>query len=60
MAFIIYGKVVEVHWDAETTDVDLIEQTDLEKWAVGPESGYHYFASGAIVAPDADIDAAFK
>ena len=60
MAFFIYGKVVEVHWETEATDVDLIEQTDLEKWAIGPESGYHYFASGAIVAPAADIDAALK
>jgi hypothetical protein len=60
MTLITYGKVIEVHWDAEATDVDLIEQTDLENWAVGPESGYHYFASGTIVAPAADVDAAFK
>lgn len=51
MAFITYGTLVEVHWDKEATDVDLIERTDFEKWAVGPESGYHFFASGAIVAP---------
>ncbi|MGE5416095.1 MAG: DUF4157 domain-containing protein [Acidobacteriota bacterium] len=60
MAFITYGKVIEVHWEKEATDIDLIETTDIEKWAVGPESGFHYFASGAIVAPAADIDAAFK
>lgn len=60
MAFITYGKVIEVHWKTEATDVDLLERTDLEKWAVGPESGYHYWASGAIVAPAADVDAAFK
>jgi hypothetical protein len=60
MTLITYGKVIEVHWDKEATDVDLIEQTDLEKWAVGPVSGFHYYASGTIVAPAADIDAAFK
>lgn len=60
MTLITYGKVVEVHWDKAATDPDLIEQKDLENWAVGPRSGYHYYASGAIVAPSADIDAAFK
>jgi hypothetical protein len=60
MTLITYGKVIEVHWEKEATDVHLIEQTDLEKWAVGPKSGYHYFASGTIVAPAADVDAAFK
>ena len=60
MTLITFGKVIEVHWDAAATDVDLIEQTDLEHWAVGPESGYHYFASGTIVAPAADVDAAFR
>lgn len=59
MTIITYGKVIEVHWAKEATDADLIEQTDLEKWAVGPRSGYHYYASGAIVAPAADVDAAF-
>jgi len=60
MTIITYGKVIEVHWRAEANSVDVIEQTDLEKWAVGPSSGYHYYASGAIVAPAADVDAAFK
>ena len=60
MAFITFGTLIEVHWDKEATDVDLIERTDFEKWAVGPESGYHFFASGAIVAPAEDVDAAFK
>jgi hypothetical protein len=60
MTLIAYGKVVEVHWDKAATDATLIEQTDLENWAVGPRSGYHYYASGAIVAPAADIAAAFK
>lgn len=60
MTLITYGKVVEVHWDKAATDAALIEQTDLENWAVGPRSGYHYYASGAIVAPAADIAAAFK
>jgi len=59
MTIIAYGKVIEVHWAKEATDADLIEQMDLEKWAVGPRSGYHYYASGAIVAPASDIDAAF-
>lgn len=59
MTIITYGKVIEVHWSKEATDADLIEQTDLEKWAVGPRSGYHYYASGAIVAPAADVTAAF-
>lgn len=60
MTIITYGKVIEVHWRKEATNVDVIEQTDLEQWAVGPQSGYHYYASGAIVAPAADVDAAFK
>jgi len=60
MTLITYGKVIEVHWDKEATDIDLIERTDLETWAVGSRSGFHYYASGAIVAPAADVDAAFK
>lgn len=60
MTIITYGRVVEVHWDKEASDVNVIETTDLEKWAVGPTSGFHYFASGAIVAPAGDVDKAFK
>ena len=60
MAFLTYGKVVEVHWSKEATDVNLIEHSDFERWAVGPQSGYHYYASGAIVAPSADVDKAFR
>ena len=60
MTLISYGKVIEVHLNAAATDPNVIEQTDLESWAVGPNSGYHYYASGMIVAPAADIDAAFK
>ena len=60
MTVITYGKVIEVHWAKEASDPNLIEQTSLEQWAVGPVSGYHYYASGAIVAPAADLDAAFK
>ena len=60
MTLITFGKVIEVHWRKEATDVDLIQQTDLENWAVGPTSGYHYYASGTIVAPGADVDAAFR
>jgi hypothetical protein len=60
MTIISYGKVVEVHWRKAATDPNLIEETSLEKWAVGPNSGYHYYASGTIVAPAADIVAAFK
>lgn len=59
MTIITYGKVIEVHWSKAATDPNLIEQTDLENWAVGPKSGYHYYASGAIVAPAGDIAAAF-
>lgn len=60
MTLIIHGKVLEVHWDANANSLNLIEETDLEKWAVGERSGFHFFASGAIVAPPGDIDAAFK
>jgi uncharacterized protein DUF4157 len=60
MMVITYGKVIEVHWRKEATSADVIEQMDLESWAVGPKSGYHYYASGVIVAPAADVDAAFK
>jgi len=60
MTLITYGKVIEVHWDLEATNVDVIQQTDLERWAVGPVSGFHYYASGVIVAPAGDVDAAFK
>ncbi len=60
MTLITSGKVLEVHWDRQATDPNLIEQTDLESWAVGPNSGYHYYASGVLVAPAADVDAAFK
>ncbi len=60
MTLITYGKVIEVHWDLEATNVNVIQQTDLERWAVGPVSGFHYYASGVIVAPAADVDAAFK
>jgi len=60
MTLIIYGKVLEVHWRASAHSVQLIEVTDFEKWALGASSGYHFYASGAIVAPGTDIDAAFK
>lgn len=60
MTLIMNGRVMEVHWSLEATNVDLIEETDLESWAVGPKSGFHYYASGVIVAPPADVDAAFK
>ena len=60
MAIITYGKVVEVHWRADARSVQVIEQTDLEKWAIGEESGYHYYASGLIVAPADDVVKAFE
>lgn len=60
MTLITHGKVIEVHWDLASNDVDVIEQTDLEVWWIGPKSGYHAFASGAIVAPADEIDKAFK
>jgi hypothetical protein len=59
MRLITYGKVVKVHRRSEATGPNLIEQTGLETWAVGTNSGYHYYASGMIVAPAADIDATF-
>lgn len=59
MTLITEGKVIEVHWDKVSTDPNVIEQTDLETWAIGPKSGYHYYASGVIVSPKADFDAAF-
>jgi hypothetical protein len=51
---------IELHWEKSASDPNVIEQTDLEKWAVGAESGYHYFASGAIMAPPDDVDKVFK
>jgi len=60
MTIITYGKVIEVHWDQGAGSTSVITQDDLATWAVGANSGYHYFASGAIVAPAADVDAAFK
>lgn len=60
MTIITNGKVVELHYDEPATSVDVIAQTDLERWAVGSGSGFHYFASGVIVAPASDVDAAFK
>lgn len=59
-AIFSYGKVIELHWAEAADSVDVITQTDLETWAVGPRSGFHYYASGVIVAPAADVDAAFK
>ncbi len=60
MSIISNGKVIEVHWHASSNELNVITQGDLEHWAVGPKSGYHFFASGAIVAPAADVDSAFK
>lgn len=59
MTIISDGKVIEVHWDKEATDPDVIEETDFATWAIGPISGFHYYASGAIVAPKSDVAAAF-
>ncbi len=60
MTLITSGKVTEVHWRSPATSPDVITQEDLETWAIGPSSGIRYFASGAIVAPAADVDAAFR
>jgi hypothetical protein len=60
MTIITYGRVIEVHWRAKVTSVEIIEQTNLEQWEVGPQSGYHSIASGMIVAPAEDVDAVFK
>lgn len=59
MTVITLGKVIEVHWDLPSNDVNVIQQSPIETWAVGESSGYHYFASGAIVAPAEDVDKAF-
>ncbi|MEA2830676.1 MAG: hypothetical protein QOF22_1424, partial [Bradyrhizobium sp.] len=60
MTIISYGKVIEAHWRARADYIGLVEETDVEKWGLGPNSGYHAYTSGAIVAPADDVDAAFK
>jgi hypothetical protein len=60
MTIITSGKVIEVHWTEDATSVNVVAQSDMESWAVGSESGFHFFASGVIVAPPGDVDAAFK
>jgi hypothetical protein len=60
MTIFTYGRVIEVHWKSPATSPDVVAQEPLETWATGPKSGIHYFASGAIVAPAADVDAAFR
>ncbi|UOT08363.1 MULTISPECIES: eCIS core domain-containing protein [Rhodococcus] len=60
MTLITSGKVTEVHWESPSTTPDVITRENLESWAIGPRSGIHYFASGAIVAPAEDVDAAFR
>ncbi|HEV7644795.1 MAG TPA: DUF4157 domain-containing protein [Pyrinomonadaceae bacterium] len=57
---ISYGKVIELHNTVCATSFNPIQQTDLEDWQIGKESGYHYYASGVIVAPGKDVDEAFK
>lgn len=51
MALIINGQVYEVHWDRPPDDKDVIQATPLEEWA---------WQSGIIVAPGAELDAAWK
>ena len=60
MTIITYGRVIEVHWREPADSIGLFEEANLEDWAVGPRSGFHFLASGAIVAPAADVAAAFK
>lgn len=60
MTIITYGKVIEVKWEESASSLRLFEETNLENWTVGPRSGYHYLASGVIVAPPAELDAAFR
>lgn len=50
MALLVRGKVVEIHWDQDSSSVTTIEGTPIESWA---------WKSGAIVAPAADVRAAF-
>lgn len=59
MAIITYGKVIEAHWRAASTDVRVITESDIETWEKGVKSGYHWLASGAIVAPADDVAEAF-
>jgi hypothetical protein len=50
MALVVRGVVIEVHYDQTSDKPTVIEGTPLEKWG---------WLSGAIVAPAADVDAAF-
>lgn len=60
MTILASGNVIEVHWKEPSTSPDVLTQTPLEKWAIGARSGVRYFTSGVVVAPAADIDAAFR
>ncbi|MEZ4401414.1 MAG: hypothetical protein R3B06_15420 [Kofleriaceae bacterium] len=51
MAIIVSGVVYAVHWDAGASAARLYAATPLEAWG---------WDSGAIVAPAADVDKAFK
>jgi hypothetical protein len=60
MAILTNGKVLELHQSAHADSVNVIERVDFERWWVGPASGFHFFASGVIVAPAEDVRKAFE
>jgi hypothetical protein len=60
MAVICSGEVFELHYAEPATSPDVIDRTPLAEWARGSESGIHYYTHGAIVAPAADVEAAFR
>ena len=50
MALLIHGVVYEVHWDEESTSLELYEAKDLEDY------GWH---TGAVVVPADEFNKAF-
>ncbi|QAT84212.1 hypothetical protein EJ065_2640 [Corallococcus coralloides] len=55
MCLIISGIVYEVHWDKPSTSERVMEGTPLESWG-----GLGRWGSGAIVAPRADVEKAWR
>lgn len=55
MCLIVSGIVYEVHWDHPSTSERVIEGRPLEIWG-----GFGRWGAGAIVAPRADVNKAWK
>ncbi|NPC71017.1 hypothetical protein HPP05_14785 [Corallococcus exiguus] len=55
MCLIISGIVYEVHWDQPSKSEKVMEGTPLESWG-----GLGRWGSGAIVAPRADVERAWR